>query len=236
MSSVLSCDQLHSGYGAVEVLSGAKLKIKAGDIYALIGKNGAGKTTLLQTILGVLKPTAGSIKVLEKEVVGMPTHRIISFGLACAPQEKAFFNDLTVDENLRLGSLSLSKSEFVGGRDGVIEMFPFIANRLRQRAGTLSGGEQAMVKVARALLPKPKLVLLDEVTEGLQPITVNRVRNVLMRDHAERNTTILVVEQNVDFVAGFATRYGLMERGEIRAEGSFAEAGAIDHITEHLSI
>ncbi|MER9390235.1 ATP-binding cassette domain-containing protein [Mesorhizobium sp. M0435] len=236
MSSVLSCDQLHSGYGAVEVLSGVRLKIKAGDIYALIGKNGAGKTTLLQTILGVLKPTAGSIKVFEREVAGMPTHRIISSGLACAPQEMAFFNDLTVDENLRLASLSLSKSEFISGRDRVIEMFPFIANRLRQRAGTLSGGEQAMVKVARALLPKPKLVLLDEVTEGLQPLTVDRVRDVLMRDHAERNPTILVVEQNVDFVAGFATRYGLMERGEIRAEGSFADAGAVDRITQHLSI
>ncbi|WP_394890058.1 ATP-binding cassette domain-containing protein [Mesorhizobium sp. AaZ16] len=236
MSSVLSCDQLHSGYGAVEVLSGVRLKINAGDIYALIGKNGAGKTTLLQTILGVLTPTAGSIKILEKEVAGTPTYGIISSGLACAPQEKAFFNDLTVDENLRLGSLSLSKKEFVSGRDRLIEMFPFIGNRLRQRVGTLSGGEQAMVKVARALLPKPKLVLLDEVTEGLQPLTVDRVRNVLMRDHAERNTTILVVEQNVDFVAGFATRYGLMERGEIRAEGSFAEAGAVDCISEHLSI
>ncbi|MER8549895.1 ATP-binding cassette domain-containing protein [Mesorhizobium sp. M1169] len=236
MSSVLSCDHLHSGYGAVEVLSDVTLKIRVGDIYALIGKNGAGKTTLLQTILGVLKPMAGSIKVFEDEVAGMPTHRIITSGVACAPQEKAFFNDLTVDENLRLGSLSLSKDEFSSGRDRVIEMFPFIANRSRQRAGTLSGGEQAMVKVARALLPKPKLVLLDEVTEGLQPLTVDRVRHVLMRDHAERNTTILVVEQNVDFVAGFATRYGLMERGDIRAEGSFAEAGAIDRITEHLSI
>jgi ABC-type branched-subunit amino acid transport system ATPase component len=236
VSTVLKCDQLRSGYGAVQVLSGVNLEVKAGDIYALVGKNGAGKTTLLHTILGVLKTMGGTVSILGQEVSGMPTHKIISSGVACAPQEMAFFNDLTVDENLRLGSLSLSKAEFVRGRDRVVDMFPFIAERLSQRAGTLSGGEQAMVKVARALLTQPKLILLDEVTEGLQPLTVDRVRSVLVRDHAERNTAIVVVEQNVDFVAGFATRYGLMERGEIRGEGHFTDADAIERITAHLSI
>lgn len=236
MSVVLNCDEVYSGYGTIGVLSGVRLKINAGDIYALVGKNGAGKTTLLQTILGVLQPTSGSIRILEREAAGLPTHQIISIGLGCAPQEKAFFNDLSVDENLRLGSLGLSKSQYERGRERITEMFPFISGRLRQRAGTLSGGEQAMVKVARVLLPSPALVLLDEVTEGLQPLTVDRVRTVLKRDHAERKTTMLVVEQNVDFVAGFANRYGLMERGEIRAEGMFADAEALEKITKHLSL
>jgi len=115
-------------------------------------------------------------------------------------------------------------------------MFPFISDRLRQKAGTLSGGEQAMVKVARALLPQPKLVLLDEVTEGLQPLIVERVQAVLKRDHAERGTTILVVEQNVDFVAGFAHRYGVMQRGQIREEGRFSDADALANIHEYLTI
>jgi branched-chain amino acid transport system ATP-binding protein len=236
MSPVLSCGKLHAGYGAIEVLSGVDVGLGAGEIYALMGKNGAGKTTLLQTILGVVKPSSGTVQILNTEVAGKPTHQIISLGVACAPQEKAFFNDLTVDENLRLGSLGLSNSAYASGRERVIEMFPFLGSRLNQKAGTLSGGEQAMTKVARALLPQPQLILLDEVTEGLQPLTVDRVRTVLVQDHAERNTTLLVVEQNVDFVAEFATRYGLMERGEIRAEGLFTDRDVVSRITEHLSI
>jgi ABC-type branched-subunit amino acid transport system ATPase component len=122
------------------------------------------------------------------------------------------------------------------GRERVIDMFPFIGERLRQKAGTLSGGEQAMVKVARALLPEPRLFLLDEVTEGLHPLIVDRVRDVLAREHAERGITILVVEQNLDFVTGFATRYGLMDRGAITGEGRFEEPNALAKIAEHLTI
>ena len=236
MSEALSCHNVHSGYGRIEVLPGVTFAIEAGDIYALVGKNGAGKTTLLQTILGVLRATAGKIKLFQNEIAGLPTHQIISAGVSCAPQEKAFFNDLTVGENLRLGSLSSGQADFVRGRDRVTEMFPFMADRMRQKAGTLSGGEQAMVKVARALLPQPRLILLDEVTEGLQPLIVERVRAVLMRDHAERGTTILVVEQNVDFVAGFAHRYGVMERGEICEEGRFSDTDALAKIDKHLTI
>jgi branched-chain amino acid transport system ATP-binding protein len=236
MNAALVCENVHSGYGRIEILTGTRLSIETGDVYALIGKNGAGKTTLLQTILGVLKPSEGRISLFGKEISGRPTHEIISLGVACAPQEKAFFNDLTVEENFRLGSLMLSKAEFSRGCDRVTSMFPFIAERFKQKAGTLSGGEQAMVKVARALISEPKIVLLDEVTEGLQPMTVDRVRTVLIQDHQERGTTMLVVEQNVDFVAGFANRYGLMERGEIHGEGNFADIKALARIHQHLMI
>jgi len=236
MTAALRCENVRSGYDRIEVLSGVTIEIKAADIYALVGKNGAGKTTLLQTILGVLRPTVGSIKLFGNEIVGRGTYEIVSGGVTCAPQEKAFFNELSVGENLRLGSLSLGEADFARGRDRVAEMFPVIAERWRQKAGTLSGGEQAMVKVARALLAKPKLVLLDEVTEGLQPLVVERVQTALKRDHAERGTTFLIVEQNVDFVAGFAHRYGVMERGEIREEGHFSDSGSISKINEYLTI
>lgn len=236
MTAVLGCNDLHAGYGSVEVLAGVGLTLEAGDIYALVGKNGAGKTTLVRTILGVIEPYRGIIEIDGSDVAGRRTNEIIKLGVACAPQDKAFFNDLSVDENLKLGSLALSEREYVRARDRVVDMFPFIGKRLQQKAGTLSGGEQAMMKVARVLLPQPRLVLLDEVTEGLQPLTVNRVRTVLERDHQERSTTMLIVEQNVDFVATMATRYGLMERGKIVGEGSFAESGAVERIADHLSI
>jgi ABC-type branched-subunit amino acid transport system ATPase component len=235
-SVVLSCERLHGGYGETEVLHDIGLEIRAGDVYALMGKNGAGKTTLLLTLLGVIKPTSGRIQISGADVVGWPTHRIIKKGVACAPQESSFFQDLTVDENLRLGSLHLSSQAFQRGRDRVVEMFPFLGSRLQQKAGTLSGGEQAMAKVARALLPEPELILLDEVTEGLQPLTVERVRDVLVREHAERRITILVVEQNIDFVAGLANRYGLIERGAVSGEGAFSDSNALGRISQHLSI
>ncbi|MGD0188414.1 MAG: ATP-binding cassette domain-containing protein [Roseiarcus sp.] len=236
MTAVLSCDHLHAGYSEAEVLSDVRLDIAPADIYALIGKNGAGKTTFALTVLGVLCPSAGQLRLFGEDVAGWPPHRIASTGVAFAPQENAFFQDLTVDENLRLGSLSLSRQAFQQGRDRVVAMFPFIGERLRQKAGTLSGGEQAMVKVARALLPKPRFLVLDEVTEGLQPLIVNRVRDVLAREHSDRQITMLIIEQNVEFVASFATRYGLMDRGQMSGEGRFADQDALPRITKHLSI
>lgn len=236
MTPVLSCEGLSGGYDDTKVLSEISLKLEPGDIYALMGKNGAGKTTFFLTVLGVLRPMAGHIRLFDRETGSWAPHRIASSGVACAPQENPFFQDLTVNENLRLGSLALDRQAFQRGRDRVVSMFPFIGDRLRQKAGTLSGGEQAMVKVARALLPEPRLVLLDEVTEGLQPLTVNRVRDVLVRDHEERGTTLLIIEQNIHFVASFATRFGLMGRGRLTDEGRFDGQGALTRITEHLSV
>lgn len=236
MTPILSCAGLHGGYDKIEVLSDVSLQLAPGEVYALIGKNGAGKTTFFLSVLGVLTPTAGRLQLFGRDVVGWAPYRIAASGVGCAPQENAFFQDLTVNENLRLGSLALDRQAFQRGRDRVVAMFPFIGDRLRQKAGTLSGGEQAMVKVARALLPEPRLVLLDEVTEGLQPLTVNRVRDVLVRDHKERQTTMLIIEQNVDFVASFASRFGLMDRGRMVGEGLFGCDDALARITQHLSV
>jgi branched-chain amino acid transport system ATP-binding protein len=236
VSAALACEGLRSGYGETAVLEDLGLAIAEGEIYALMGKNGAGKSTLLKTLIRLLVPEAGRVALFGADVAGWPTHRVITAGVTYAPQDNPFFSELTVEENLRLGSLALDSRRFTAGRDRVIAMFPFLGGRLRQRAGTLSGGEQAMLKVARALLPEPRLVLLDEVSEGLQPMAVDRVRAVLAREHAERPVAMLVVEQNIDFVTGFASRYGLIERGRIAGEGSFADPEALDRIGRHLSI
>jgi ABC-type branched-subunit amino acid transport system ATPase component len=236
LSAVLECRNLHAGYDGSEVLTEVSVHLEPGDIYALMGKNGAGKTTFFMTVLGVLAATSGSLSLFGTDVSGWAPYRIAGTGVACAPQENAFFQDLTVNENLQLGSLALSRQAFQRGRDRVVDMFPFIGDRFAQKAGTLSGGEQAMVKVARALLSEPRFVLLDEVTEGLQPLIVDRVRDVLVRDHQERNTTLLVIEQNIDFVAGFATRFGLMERGRVVGDGRFGDTDAATRIATHLSV
>jgi ABC-type branched-subunit amino acid transport system ATPase component len=236
MTSALNCLDVSSGYGQTEVLHEVRMAIGTGEIYALIGKNGAGKSTFLKTAIGLLALRSGKIEVFGQDVAGWPTHRIIGQRVTYAPQDNAFFSELSVDENLRLGSLALDARRFRDGRDKAVTMFPFIGRRLRQRAGTLSGGEQAMLKVARALLPEPRLVLFDEISEGLQPLAMDRVKEALIREHRERNVAMLIVEQNVDFVTGFAARFGLIERGRITGEGSFPEADAAIRIDRHLSI
>jgi len=236
MSAVLDCRALRSGYGEMEIIAGIDLRLEPGDIYAVVGKNGAGKTTLVKTIMRQLPIRSGGLSLFGQAAEKLGTNEVVSLGVACSPQDRPFFNDLTVEENLRLGALRKSARQFSAGLERVVDMFPFIGQRLRQKVGTLSGGEQAMVKVGRALLPEPRLVILDEVTEGLQPMIVDRVRDVLLRDHSDRSTTILVVEQNVEFVAQVATRYGLIERGFIKAEGRFSDADAPERISSHLLV
>jgi branched-chain amino acid transport system ATP-binding protein len=232
----LACRNLRSGYGETIILWDVHIEIGSGEVYALMGKNGAGKSTFLKAIIGLLPLLNGNAEVFGQDVSGWPTHRIMATGITYAPQENAFFSDLTVEENLRLGSLALSDRQFRRCLERVIEMFPRIGMRLRQKAGTLSGGEQAMLKVARALLPEPKLVLLDEISEGLQPLAVDRVRQVLRTECRERNVAMLLVEQNLGFVTGLAARYGLIERGQVKGEGSFSEPEASARIDQHLSI
>lgn len=236
MSPVLECRGLRSGYGDMEIIAGVDLALEAGDIYAIVGKNGAGKSTLVKTIMRTLPILGGTCRLFGTSVEALSPNQVVALGVACSPQERPFFNDLSVEENLHLGALRQSRQQFREGLGRIVEMFPFIGQRLRQKVGTLSGGEQAMVKVGRALLPKPRLVLLDEVTEGLQPMIVDRVRDVLLRDHDERGTTLLVVEQNVDFVSGFASRFGLMARGTILEEGRFDQERAQERIAAHLRV
>jgi ABC-type branched-subunit amino acid transport system ATPase component len=236
MNEALALDSMQTGYAGTQVIRDATLSVNKGEIFALLGKNGVGKTTILRTMIGLHPMWSGSITIMGRNVSRWRTDRIIGdFRVSYAPQEKAFFPDLSVDENLRLGSLRMNTQLYGRGRDSVIAYFPFIGDRLRQRAGSLSGGEQSMLKVARAILPQPEIVLLDEISEGLQPLAIERVRNCLVAEQ-QRGVTMLLVEQNIDFVWRLSQRYGLVGGGRVLGTGSLKDPDAHERVVKHLSI
>jgi branched-chain amino acid transport system ATP-binding protein len=220
MNAALEINDVSSGYGSSMVVHNTTLTIAPGEILALVGKNGMGKSSLLKTILGFLPARRGSIRLSGQDVTALAPHVRRRLALAYAPQEQALFQDLSVRENLLLGLMS--DAQFERGLERVAGWFPVLTSRLRQRAGTLSGGEQKMLIVARGLIAEPRLFLLDEVTEGLQPSVVDRVSDVLARTCRDQGTAMLVVEQHIPFALGLAHRFAVFKRGEI------VEAGAID--------
>lgn len=224
MKAALEIVDVSSGYGSSMVVHNTTLTVAPGEIVALVGKNGMGKSSLLKTVLGFLPARSGSIKLLGQDVTALAPHFRRRLDLAYAPQEQALFQDLSVRENLRLGLLN--DVEFERRLEMVAGWFPVLTSRLRQRAGTLSGGEQKMLIVARGLVAEPRLFLLDEVTEGLQPSVVDRVSEVLAFARRERGTAMLVVEQHIPFVLGLADRFAVFKRGEI------VDAGSIDETSE----
>jgi branched-chain amino acid transport system ATP-binding protein len=216
------------------VLQGVNFHIEPGEIFGILGKNGMGKTTLLKTIMGLLPVRCGQVEMLGENVTGWPAYRITRLGVSYVPQEKSIFQDLSVDENLRLALREPSSFEerwvAVAGR------FPFLAQRRQQRAGTLSGGEQKMLLIARALLTQPRLVLIDEITEGLQPAVIARFQEILAEEQRARGTSILLVEQNVGFALALADRYAVLKLGTIVETGYSSDAGARETIERHLVI
>jgi ABC-type branched-subunit amino acid transport system ATPase component len=236
MTEALAIAGLQTGYGDTKIIEDATLDVAAGEIFALLGKNGAGKTTLLRAIMGLRPVWSGSVSIFGSRVEGWRTDRIAGLGVSYAPQERAFFPDLTVDENLRLGSLGVAERVYQSRRERAVGYFPFIATRMKQRAGSLSGGEQSMLKVARAVLPEPRLILLDEISEGLQPLAVDRVRDCLVAERETRGLSIVLVEQNIDFVWRLAQRYGLIGRNRVVGQGALSDDGAIARVAEHLAI
>lgn len=230
----LELDSLVSGYGEAMVLRGVSLAVPAGGVLALLGKNGMGKSTLLKTVMGILPPHAGRVRLFGEDTTGLPTHRLAGRAVAYSPQDQAIFQDLTVDENLRLGLTS--DREYRRGLDRVAGFFPFLAQRRRQRAGTLSGGEQKMLLMARALLSKPRLMLVDEITEGLQPSVILRLAEVLRAELRSLDLSILLVEQNVRFALAVADRYAVLARGEVVDGGAVDEPEAERRIQSRLSV
>ncbi|HUD85791.1 MAG TPA: ABC transporter ATP-binding protein [Xanthobacteraceae bacterium] len=233
MNAALELSNVSSGYGSSVVVHDVSLHIAPGEILALVGKNGMGKTSLLKTILGFLPARSGSIKLAGKDVTALAPHLKRRLELAYAPQERALFQDLTVRENLRLGLAG--DTGFDRHLESVAAWFPVLTARLRQRAGTLSGGEQKMLIVARGLIAEPGLLLLDEVTEGLQPSVVDRLSEVLALTRRERGTAMLVVEQHIPFVLGLADRFAVFKRGEVVDAGSVDDASAA-RIDEHMRL
>jgi branched-chain amino acid transport system ATP-binding protein len=220
---VLSIKDLVVHYGAIEALRGVSLEVPEGKVVALIGANGAGKTTTLRAVSRMLRPTSGSVRFRGEELTRLMPHDIVARGLAHAPEGRGIFLNLTVNENLDLGAFLRRDSDGIAAdRERNFALFPILRERMNQVAGTLSGGEQQMLSVARALMSRPKLLLLDEPSLGLAPQVVERIFQVL-RDVSASGVALLLVEQNAHKALQIAHRAYVLETGEVVMQGTGAE-------------
>jgi branched-chain amino acid transport system ATP-binding protein len=221
--NVLEITGLHSGYGDLEVLHGVDLVVPRGEVVSVVGANGAGKSTLLGTIAGVVRPTAGRIVVDGVDITGIPAHKVVGTGVALVPEGRKLFPFLTVEENLRLGGFhKAARATSRATMDEVFELFPRLAERRAQLAGSLSGGEQQMAAIGRGLMAKPTLLMLDEPSLGLAPIVVEQMFD-LIKKLSQSGLTILLVEQNVVDALELSTRASVLEQGEVAMIGSGQE-------------
>ncbi|WP_424887950.1 ABC transporter ATP-binding protein [Streptomyces sp. XH2] len=223
MTPLLEVDNLRVAYGKIEAVKGISFSVEAGQIVTLIGTNGAGKTTTLRTLSGLLKPLAGTIRFDGRPLTGVPAHRIVALGLAHSPEGRHIFPRLTIAENLQLGAFLRKDGEGIA-KDvrRVYDLFPILGERARQAAGTLSGGEQQMLAMGRALMSRPKLLMLDEPSMGLSPIMMQRIMATITELKAS-GTTILLVEQNARAALSLADRGHVMEIGKIVLSGTGAD-------------
>ena len=229
--SALEVSELNGGYGLVQVLHGVNLTVEEDQVVAVLGANGAGKTTLLRAISGALGRVRGSIRFHGKELVGMSPEKIARLGVCQVPEGRGTFVELTVSENLDIGAWRRKDSGGIkSDKDRMYEMFPILGERRSQRAGELSGGEQQMLGVARALMGDPKLLLLDEPSLGLAPLIVRQLYATLGDIVAQLGVTTMVVEQNAQLALGIAQRAYLLEVGEIVREGSADDLQADESI------
>ncbi|AXX99830.1 ABC transporter ATP-binding protein [Profundibacter amoris] len=207
---MLELHDINAAYGKVQVLHGLSLNVAAGEILCLLGRNGAGKSTTMKAIMGLVPISAGSMQLEGHEITGLPAYRVPRLGIGYIPQGRRLFAEMTVAENLQIGLMTRSKG--AGVRERVLDMFPRLRERLHQRAETLSGGEQQMLATARALCLEPKVLLLDEPTEGLQPSMISLIRDVVVT-LKEAGVAIILVEQRVDAVLEVADRIVFVENG-----------------------
>jgi branched-chain amino acid transport system ATP-binding protein len=222
MTALLTLDGVNAGYGSFAALFDISLDVEHGEAVGVVGPNGAGKTTLMRVISGLLPPQSGRILLEGESLAGAPAYRVVAAGIAHVPENRRLFPRLTVEENLRMGAYLPAARRAFGERVAwVYELFPRLKERRRQMAGTLSGGEQQMVAIGRALMSKPKLLLMDEPSAGLAPLVVEQVFELVKRIRAE-GFTVLIVEQNVRQVLAVVDRAYLLETGRIKLAGSAA--------------
>lgn len=220
---LLDIKDLHVSYGAIAAVKGITLEVREGEIVTLIGSNGAGKSTTLRTVSGLLKPKKGSITFAGENIGGMAGHDVVAKGICQSPEGRRIFPRMTVEENLDLGAfLRKDTSEIKADRDRVLELFPRLKERISQKAGTMSGGEQQMLAVGRALMGKPKLLILDEPSMGLAPVLVDLIFDTIQKIR-DTGTTILLVEQNALAALRIADYAYVLESGHMNMEGDARE-------------
>ena len=217
--AMLEVKDLQVSYGMIQAIKGISFEVNQGEVIALIGANGAGKTTILHTVTGLLAPKAGSIMFEGQDVTKVPAHKIVSMGMAHVPEGRRVFAQLSVYDNLKMGAYTRTdKNEIEESLEMVYKRFPRLEERKNQMAGTLSGGEQQMLAMGRALMSKPKIILMDEPSMGLSPIFVNEIFNIIQEVSAS-GTTVLLVEQNAKKALSIADRAYVLETGNIALEG-----------------
>ena len=219
--ALLSVEDLHVHYGAIHAIKGISFEVNEGEIVTLVGANGAGKTTTLQTVSGLIRPTSGTVSFGGKPIQSTPAHRLVSAGLAQVPEGRRIFQQMTVEENLEMGAYTQPNESISGSISYVYSQFPRLEERKKQIAGTLSGGEQQMLAMGRALMSKPKLLMMDEPSMGLAPILVQQIFDIIETLH-QSGITILLVEQNAQAALSIADRGYVLETGRIVMSGTGA--------------
>ena len=229
--AMLAVNDIHVYYGSIHAVKGVSLEVNEGEIVTLIGANGAGKSTVLNTISGLLHPRGGSVTFMGEDLKGVPPHKLVARGMAQVPEGRRIFLQMTVEENLEMGAYTQSKASIDGSIEDVYRRFPRLQERRKQIAGTLSGGEQQMLAMGRALMSHPRLLMLDEPSMGLAPILVEQIFDIIRELHAA-GTTILLVEQNAQAALSVADRAYVLETGRISLSGTGAELMASDKVRE----
>ena len=219
---ILKVSDINVYYGAIHAIKGVSFEVNPGEVVTLIGANGAGKSTTLQTVSGLLHSRTGSIEFLGENLMGVPAHKVVAKGLAQVPEGRRVFLQMTVEENLEMGAYTRSGGDIDADLEKVYAYFPRLMERRRQMAGTLSGGEQQMLAMGRALMSRPKLLMLDEPSMGLAPILVEQIFKIIQTLH-EAGTTILLVEQNAQAALSIADRGYVLETGKIVTSGTGTE-------------
>jgi branched-chain amino acid transport system ATP-binding protein len=217
---MLKIENLIVNYGAINAIKGISIDVKEKSIVTLIGANGAGKSTILKTISALLKPVSGSVKFMDKEITGLPAHKVVELGISQTPEGRMIFANLTVQENLEMGAYTRKdKHNFKDDYELIFSLFPRLKERLKQPGGTLSGGEQQMLAISRALMSKPKLILLDEPSLGIAPLLVKAIFEKIVALNRETGITILLVEQNANMALSVSDYAYVLETGSVILEG-----------------
>ena len=230
MGTMLTVNDINVFYGAIHAIKGVSLEVNEGEIVTLIGANGAGKSTILRTISGLLKPKTGSIQFEGQEIAGMPAHEIVKTGISQVPEGRRIFAEMSVLEDLELGAFTRKDKDGIkADMELVFERFPRLKERIGQLAGTLSGGEQQMLAMGRALMSRPRLLLLDEPSMGLAPLLIKEIFSII-QDINKTGTTVLLVEQNANMALSIAHRAYVLETGRITLSGDAKELAASDEV------